>query len=191
LRSTLVVSEIAIALVLLTASSLLLRSFEKTRSIDLGYRPEHVITASYSLPQKQYEKQAQVDTFNRELLRRLHELPGVTATGLTSQLPSGGVKQYLDFRSGRVYNKGADLNLATWSQVIENFLPAIGIPLRGRVFTEADRHGWQLLLIVKSQVGATLLAWSGGDSIRSLASPTDLNGNGGFLVLRRLCHRSR
>ena len=60
LRSTLVVAEIAIALVLLTASCLLLRSFEKMRSVDLGYRPEHVTTASYSLPQKQYEKQSQI-----------------------------------------------------------------------------------------------------------------------------------
>ena len=52
LRSTLVVAEIAIALVLLTASCLLLRSFEKMRSVDLGYQPEHVTTASYSLPQE-------------------------------------------------------------------------------------------------------------------------------------------
>src|SRR6201999_1392576 len=57
LRSALVVAEIAIALVLLTASGLLLRSFEKMRSVDLGFRPEHVTTASYSLPQQQYATQ--------------------------------------------------------------------------------------------------------------------------------------
>jgi len=81
LRSTLVVAEIAIALVLLTASSLLLRSFEKMRSVDLGYRPEHVTTASYSLPQRQYEKQSQIDEFNRELLRRLDASPGLAQRG--------------------------------------------------------------------------------------------------------------
>ena len=58
LRSALVVAEIAIALVLLAASGLLLRSFEKMRSVDLGFRPDHVATASYSLPQKQYSTQA-------------------------------------------------------------------------------------------------------------------------------------
>ena len=52
LRSTLVVAEIAIALVLLTASGLLLRSFEKMRSVDLGFRPEQATPAAYSLPQK-------------------------------------------------------------------------------------------------------------------------------------------
>jgi hypothetical protein len=76
--------------VLLTASCLLLRSFEKMRSVDLGFQPVHVTTASYSLPQKQYEKQAQVDAFNRELLSRLNALPGITATGLTSLLPASG-----------------------------------------------------------------------------------------------------
>ena len=233
LRSTLVVAEIAIALVLLTASCLLLRSFEKMRSVDLGYQPQHVTTASYSLPQKQYEKQAQVDTFNRELLRRLNELPGATGTGLTSLLPAGGNNNNQTFvAEGYTPPKGADMNLATVSQVIGNFFPAMGIPLlRGRFFTESDRHGSQLVLIVNHKLAQHF--WPGQDPIGkrlrigtaemqtpwlsivgevadvkltspdepskeqyyipvdqapddagSLASPTDLNGNYGFIVLR-------
>ena len=77
LRSSLVVAEIAIALVLLTASGLLLRSFDKMRAVDLGFSPQHVTTASYSLPQQQYSKQSQIDTFNRELMLKLNQLPGV------------------------------------------------------------------------------------------------------------------
>ncbi len=233
LRSTLVVAEIAIALVLLTASCLLLRSFEKMRSVDLGFRPEHVITASYSLPKKQYETQPQVDTFNRELLRRLNELPGVTATGLTSVLPSGNNNNNQTFVvEGYTPPKGADLNLATVSQVIGNIFPAMGTPLlRGRFFTEADRHGSQLVLIVNHKLAQHFWAgqdpigkhlrigtpemqtpWltvvgevadvkltspdepskeqyytpvdQGEDDAGSLASPTDLNGNGGYIVLR-------
>src|SRR6266567_2842485 len=165
LRSTLVVAEIAIALVLLTASCLLLRSFEKMRSVDLGFRPEHVITASYSLPKKQYETQPQVDTFNRELLRRLNELPGVTATGLTSVLPSGNNNNNQTFVvEGYTPPKGADLNLATVSQVIGNIFPAMGTPLlRGRFFTEADRHGSQLVLIVNHKLAQHF--WAGQDAI--------------------------
>ena len=56
LRSTLVVVEIAVALILLTASGLLLRSFANMSAVDLGFRPEHVTTAGYSLPQKLYAK---------------------------------------------------------------------------------------------------------------------------------------
>ncbi len=134
LRSALVVAEIAIALVLVTASCLLLRSFEKMRQVDLGFRPEHVTTASYSLPHKQYNKQSQMDTFNRELLLRLRQLPGVTATGLTSTLPANGVNNNQTFVvDGYTPPKGADMNLATVSQVNGRFFEAMGIPLlRGR-----------------------------------------------------------
>ncbi len=165
LRSTLVVAEIAIALVLLAASFLLLRSFEKMRSVDLGYQPEHVTTASYSLPQKQYAKQSQIDEFNRELLRRLNELPGVTATGLTSLLPAGGNNNNQTFVvEGYTPPKGAAMNLATVTQTIGNFFPAMGIPLlRGRFFTDADRHGSQLVLIVNH--GLAQHFWPGQDPI--------------------------
>ena len=90
LRSALVIGEIAIALALLVASGLLLRSFEKMRAVDLGFRPDHVLAASYSLPQQQYATQAAVDAFNDELIRRVQQLAGVKSAGLTSFLPASG-----------------------------------------------------------------------------------------------------
>jgi putative ABC transport system permease protein len=234
LRSALVVAEIAIALVLVTASCLLLRSFEKMRSVDLGFRPEHVTVASYGLPLKQYTRQEQVDTFNRELLLRLGQLPGVTATGLTSALPANGVNNNQTFVvDGYTPPKGANMNLATVSYVKGRFFETMGIPLlRGRFFTEDDRHDTQLVLIVNHKLAQHY--WPGQDAIGkrlrigtaemqtpwltvvgevadakltspdlpsteqyymavdqaedaigSLANPaTDLNGNGGFIVLR-------
>ncbi|MGA8086005.1 MAG: ABC transporter permease [Terracidiphilus sp.] len=150
LRSTLVVAEIAIALVLLTASGLLLRSFDKMRAVDLGFTPQHVTTAAYSLPQLQYSKQPQIDAFNRELLLKLSQLPGVQSVGLTSMLPSQGVHNNQTFVvDGYVPPPGANMNLATVTQVIGNFFSAMGIRLeRGRFFTEADHAGTQLVLIV-------------------------------------------
>src|SRR5207248_617733 len=70
MRSALVVGEIAIALVLLATCGLLLRSFQKMRDVNLGFRPDHTLIAGYSLPQKQYSTQTQVDGFNDALLRR-------------------------------------------------------------------------------------------------------------------------
>jgi putative ABC transport system permease protein len=61
LRSALVVLEIAIALILLAASGLLLHSFSNMSAVDLGFRPDHVTTVAYSLPQKQYSTQAEID----------------------------------------------------------------------------------------------------------------------------------
>jgi len=70
LRSILVVAELAVALVLLTGSGLLLRSFQKMRNVDLGFRADHTLTASYSLPKQQYSTQAAIDAFNLSLWRR-------------------------------------------------------------------------------------------------------------------------
>jgi predicted permease len=234
LRSTLVVAEIAIALVLLAASGLLLRSFEKMRSVDLGFRPERVATASYSLPHKQYSTQASVDAFNHELLRRLKQLPGAEAASLSSLIPASGNNNNQTFVvEGYVPPKGANMNLATNSQVVGDYFGSMGIPLlRGRAFTEADRAGAPLVLIVSRKlaqhywpnqdpIGKRLrlgtpemqTPWltvvgevadvklsspddptkeeyyttvaQAEDSYGSLANPaTDLNGNGGYIVLR-------
>jgi predicted permease len=165
LRSTLVVAEIAIALVLLTASFLLLRSFEKMRDVNLGYNPQHVTSANFGLPQKQYSKQSQVDEFDRELLRRLNQLPGVTAAGVTTALPANGVNNNQTFVvEGYTPPKGADMNLATKSDLFGNALQALGVPLlRGRFFTDADRHGSQLVLIVNQKLAQHY--WPGQDPI--------------------------
>jgi len=165
LRSTLVVAEIAIALVLLTASGLLLRSFNKMRDVNLGFEPEHVTTAQYALPQKQYAKQDQIDEFNRELLLRLNALPGVTSVGITTQLPAAGVSNNQTFVvDGYQPPKGADMNLATISEVQGNSFQALGVPLlKGRFFTPADRHGSQLVIIVNH--GFAQHYWPGQDPI--------------------------
>jgi predicted permease len=233
LRSTLVVTEIAIALVLLTASGLLLRSFEKMRSVDLGFRPEHVTTAVYSLPQKQYATQPAVNAFNDELLRRLRQLPGVTNVGLTSFLPASGSNNNQAFVvEGYTPPPDANMNLATVSQVTGDYFPAMGIPLlRGRYFNDADKAGAQLVTIVshklaqhywpnqdpigkRLRVGTSEMKtpWltvvgevadvklsspdettkeeyyqavdQAEEAIGSLASPGELNGNGGYIVLR-------
>ena len=63
LRSILVVGEMATALVLLTAAGLMLRSFQKMRDVDPGFRPERVVAAQFNLPSKRYLTQAQVDAF--------------------------------------------------------------------------------------------------------------------------------
>ncbi|MBV8631469.1 MAG: ABC transporter permease, partial [Silvibacterium sp.] len=81
LRSALVVTEIAVALVLLAASGLLLRSFEKMRQVDLGFKPDHTLVAAYGLPVKRYATQASINEFNDEFVRRLQSLPGVASAG--------------------------------------------------------------------------------------------------------------
>jgi putative ABC transport system permease protein len=233
LRSALVVGEIAIALALLVASGLLLRSFEKMRAVDPGFRPDHVLAAAYALPQKQYATQAAVDEFNHELVRRLQQLPGVKYAGLTSFLPASGNNSNTGYvPEGYVPPPGASLSLGTPVMLVGDYLQSMEIPLlAGRFFTPADKADTQLVAIVNhklaehywpgsSPVGKRLrlglqemkTPWmtivgevadvkenSPDDPTKeqyyqpveqyerclgSLASPTDLNGNGGYIALR-------
>jgi putative ABC transport system permease protein len=150
LRSALVVTEIAVALVLLIASGLLLRSFEKLREVNLGLNPDHMLTAAYSLPQRQYSTQASIDAFNDTLLRRLAILPGVKSVGITSQLPasgSGGNSAFV--AEGYVPPKGEALSLAWPSTTLGDYFGAAGIALlRGRDFTSADTLKSPMVVIV-------------------------------------------
>jgi putative ABC transport system permease protein len=150
MRSGLVIGEIAVALVLLSAAGLLLRSFEKMRFVDLGFRPNHVLTCSYSLPQKQYATQASVDEFNRTLIAGLQQLPGVKYAGLTSFLPTAGDNSSTVFIvEGYTPPPGAAMNLATWVTIDGDYLQAMGVPLvAGRFFTPADKADTQLVAIV-------------------------------------------
>src|SRR5947209_5444599 len=90
LRSGLVVAEIAIALVLLTASGAFLRSFQKMREVDPGFRAEHVVVAGYQLPLENYPTAASADNFRRAVVERLSSQPGAVAAGITSALPASG-----------------------------------------------------------------------------------------------------
>ncbi len=154
LRSALVIAEIAVAMVLLTASGLLLRSFTKMREVELGFRPDQTVAAEYSLPRKQYSTQASVDGFTDALLRRLGQLPGVSFVGLTSRLPASDIHSNSAFVvEGYVPPKGTGLMLGTPSLVEGDYFKAMGISLLdGRLFTPEDKLGSQLVVIVNHKM---------------------------------------
>lgn len=165
LRSILVVAEIAVALVLLTGSGLLLRSFQKLRAVDLGFRTDHMLTASYGLPQKEYSTQAAIDGFNDSLLRQMQQLPGVEAVGITSILPASGNRSNSAFvAEGYIPPPGEGLNLSWPSTVIGDYFHAAGIPLLyGREFTSADTAKSPLVCIVNRALAEHF--WPGKDPI--------------------------
>jgi len=165
LRSALVVAELAVALVLMVASGLLLRSFEKMRSVGLGFRSDHTLTAAYSLPRQQYSTQAAIDGFNLALRTKLEQLPGVQAVGVTSMLPAADFEFQGTFTpDGYVPPKGAGLNLAWIPQVMDSYFEAQGIPIvRGRDFSPADDSGAPLVVIINRTLAEHY--WPGQDPI--------------------------
>jgi len=164
LRSALVVAEIAVALTLLTASDLLLRSFENMRDVKLGFRPDNTLAALYVLPRQQYRTQSAIDEFTKTLLNDLGQLPGVDAVGITSFLPAAGNNWGSAFTiEGYVPAKGAELNMAATSLVESDSFEALGIRVfRGRVFTESDNAG-ALVAIVNRKMAERY--WPGQDPI--------------------------
>jgi predicted permease len=165
LRSALVVAELAVALVFLSASGLLLRSFEKMRNADLGFRADHTLTAAYSLPRQQYSTQAAVDAFDTALRSRLEQLPGVQSVGFTTLLPASDVDYLATFTpEGYVAPKGAGLNLSWVPVVMGNYFQAQGISIvRGRDFTESDDATSPLVVIVNRELAEHY--WPGQDPI--------------------------
>jgi len=164
LRSMLVVAEIAIALVLLTASGLLLRSFAKMREVNLGFNPHHVIVALYGLPARQYVTQAQIDTFNRELLRRLRALPGVESAGMVSTLPITGTATHTIFVADGYAPSLDGHDLATVMAVEGDYFQAMGIALvRGRYLNDGDTATAPLSAVVNRQLAER--SWPGQDPI--------------------------
>lgn len=164
LRSVLVVTEIAVALILLTASGLLLRSFEKMRDVNLGYNPEHTLVASYNLPYKQYSTQSSIDQFNLELLRRLRTLPGVKSVGLTGFLPASGNNGNQAILPEGYTPPNHTYDLATPVQVKGDYFAAMGIPLlRGRYLNDDDTASSQLVVVVNHKLAEQ--SWPGQNPI--------------------------
>ena len=165
LRSALVVAEIAVALVLLAASGLLLRSFEKMREVDLDFSRTILWLPPTICRANNMRRRPSVDEFNHELERRLRQLPGVKSVGLTSFLPDGGSNSNSVFvAEGYVAPKDAGYDLATPIQLEGDYLQAMGVPLlHGRFFTEDDKAGANLVVIVNRKLAEQ--SWPGQDPI--------------------------
>jgi predicted permease len=132
---------------------------------NLGFLPDHILSAAYALPQKQYATQAAVNEFNDELIRRLRQIPGVTSVGLTSFLPaSGNINNNTFVAEGYVPPPGANMNLATLVTVSGDYLQTMGIPLLGgRFFNQDDASHTQLVTIVNHKLAEHY--WHGSDPI--------------------------
>jgi predicted permease len=164
LRSALVVSEIAIALVLLTVSGAFLRSFQKMRAVDPGFRPDHVLVAGYRLPGNQYASDASAQAFNHEVIERLSGQPGVTAAGIGTVIPATG------FFGGSSYTLEGEptekwkLKFAMFSSTYGDYFRALDIPLlQGRYFNQNDNANAPLVIIVNQSMAKH--SWPGQDAI--------------------------
>jgi len=181
IRSVLVVSEVALACMLLVGAGLLLRSFMNVLNVDLGFEPDHAaaIKVAYddSVPNDKdgLLSAAKRGVIFQQILTRVGALPGVEGAGFTDYLPLGQNRSWgLPYPKGLKPPQGVDGPLVY--VISPGYMRAMGTPIRGRDFTWSDApKGEQVVMINKSYAKylSDLKAWSDGDALNKPL------GNGG------------
>lgn len=147
--ATLVISQVALALVLLCGATLLLRSFFNARGVDAGFNRDHLLTFSVNLPEDNYSKALDVTGFYRRLRVQMERLPGVRLVGYASSLPlEAGWTRIMTAQDHPELSKGT-LTPIAHSVVGGTYFRALGIPLRqGRLLNDVDRLQQRKVVIV-------------------------------------------
>jgi predicted permease len=163
IRSALVVSEIALACVLLVGAGLLIRSFLRVLDADLGFQPERAAALRVD-PDRQYSTQSLRNAYYSEALRRVKAVPGIEMAGLTDVLPLGKNRSWSAGAKGQAYSREQPPPDAFVRIVSEGYLKAMGITLRaGRDFTEHDTVGAKPVILINETLARKL--WPGQDPI--------------------------
>lgn len=155
-RNALVVCQIALALILLGGAGLLLRSFDRLRSVDLGVRPADVMTFQVHLPSGRYEDPQRRAQFHRDFQQRLEALPGVRAAAAISRLPVTGT--FHSWGTRRPDQPAESRSAEGQQRVIEGaYFEATGIPLlQGRLFGPEDNATAPRRVVVSEELVAQL-----------------------------------
>jgi putative ABC transport system permease protein len=158
-----VVSQVAVALVLLVGAGLLIRSFVRLRHVDPGFRPDHVLTMRVTLPQTRYTEDAQVAAFFDALLAKLAALPGVRSAAAVSNLPMSGDNASASFAiEGLQVSEGQPSPHGDSHIVSHDYFAALGIPLvRGRYFEPRDGGEAPRVAVIDEVLAERY--WPGGD----------------------------
>ena len=162
LRISLVVAEIALAVIPLAGAGLMARTLRALLAQSLGFQPQHVLTAQLSLPPVQYSTPAQQQSFCAQLLQSLQAIPGVRSVGLASGLPMQTISLsgiHLQGENPKTSNRTSDYQFVT-----EDYFQAMGSPLlRGRNFTRQEAEQGSGLAIVNQALAQQL--WPHQDPI--------------------------
>jgi putative ABC transport system permease protein len=152
MRSILIIVEVALALVLLGAAGLLVRSFRETARVDPGFAPDHAVAASIALRPQKYGSRADLQIgFAGALLPRLRALPGVEGVALTTITPFNDAGLWPFSIEGRPVASPADQPAAEPYVVTADYFRAMGVPVRrGRVFTDHDNAKQPLVVIIST-----------------------------------------
>jgi putative ABC transport system permease protein len=140
LSGTLVAAEVAMAVVLLTASGLMIRTFLNLTREDPGFEPNNALALTLTLPRSRQGDHGNIASFFHLAIERIRSVPGVETVGAVAYLPLIGYNPGTDFTiEGRAVTSTETNSRADLQPITPDYLQAMGIsPVRGRGFTEAD-----------------------------------------------------
>ena len=150
-QGSLVVVQVALALVLLASASLLVRSFSRLMAVDLGFSTDSVVTMRVDLPQAKYPELPQWTAFHNRLLQSVSALPAIEHAALATAVPLGGAgSESTVIAGGRPLPGPTDRPAGcTFMSVSGEYFAALGMPLlKGRTFSHLDRDGAPLVAVV-------------------------------------------
>ncbi len=156
MRSFLVMSEFALAVILLAGAGLLVRSFARLQQVEPGFPTNNLLTMQVGLPQSRYGgQQKSLDGFRR-IAEAIRPTPGVVAVSATSSLPLNGGGFYLGrvfLTEGQPEPPSSSDTSAEWSVIQPDYLQTMGIPVvAGRSFTDADRSGSMPVILISQSM---------------------------------------
>ena len=150
LRNALVVSEIAVAFVLLATAGLLMRTLGRLQAADAGFDPTNVISMNMPMSIAQYPTSERIVSYQEQMLEKIQAVPGVRQVAVTSALPLEGWSDGMPFQiQGQPEVEVARRHSAGVKSVSPRYLSAIGMRLsRGRWFAESDSAGTAPVIVV-------------------------------------------
>ena len=157
-RRALVIAEVALSVVLVIGAVLMLRSFSRVLSVDMGFRSDGLLTAAIAPPQREYQQPDRVETFYAELVERLRNHPGVTAVSAGTTVPLWNDQGVWDFEiEGRPRPAAGALAWNAAAVIVRaGYFETLAIPLvRGRLFTPEDGPRTQLVAVINEAMART------------------------------------
>ena len=150
MRGGFVVAQVALSLLLLVGAGLLIRSFDKLLRVNVGFKPEQLLTLEYRLPRTKYKETPALWNFHRSVMDRIQEVSGVQSVALVRGLPFSGnggtVKIALPDRE--LPAKGMEPEVM-FNTAMSNYFETIGIPfIKGRLFGNEDQPDTPMALII-------------------------------------------
>jgi predicted permease len=165
LRRALVVTQVAVAFLLLIGAGLLIASFRQILSVDPGFDPRQVLTASVRLPASRYPGGKELGAFADEALRRVRAMPGVARAGVTAFVPlTDDQNNSVIFAEGYQMQPGESVVSPTRVEVSVGYFQSMGIPLvSGRYFDDRDAPDSLRTIIVDTRLARKF--WPGQNPV--------------------------